>query len=371
MANEVQQVHQVHEAREVHTHKQCQVCQETFHTNDLLQHHLESYRSEEQYLLARLNACRAHTIVLNQIDEDERNESDDFIRNECNVGHGTKSNTAGLSSRKVCPIQDCPHVCGVTADLQRHYYTHIAVELNCAFCYKRFDRLSTFIRHNGICRRQHQVDEAKRQRATVLIDGLKAEAKDQLERLRECQRPAAGKVKVQPRKRSLEAVNSSSDTPQPSKKARVASDLSAEAFTLNLGLEAASMGSDMQQPSKKAEEPSQRTQVDSGELGEAFISNPEQEGTMANALSFHHLNVEEAGSPVSESLPLEPISGSYPDHSAPIRFHIPAPILDPHLPLIISGQAFFPNQSNCLTYPYDMSASFDLDQLAPDPNQGY
>jgi hypothetical protein len=80
----------------------------------------------------------------------------------------------------------------------------------------------------------------------------------------------------------------------------------------------------MRQPSKTAGEPSQSAQVDSGELGEASISNPKQEGIMAKPLGVDHLNIEEAGSPVCDPSSLEPTFGSPSDPLAPYLFNKPS-----------------------------------------------
>ncbi|KAJ0103806.1 hypothetical protein J7T55_004209 [Diaporthe amygdali] len=142
-----------------------------------------------------------------------------------------------------------------------------------------------------------------------------------------CHGPAAEKVNAQPRKRPLEAVNSNSDTPQPSKKARVDSVWSDEVVMLKSGKEAVrSTGPELRQPSKTGEEPAQRAQVDLGELGEASTLNPEQEDRLAKPLGVDHLNIDEAGSPVCDSL--APTFGSLPDPLAPYWFNKPSTTYD-------------------------------------------
>lgn len=164
-----------------------------------------------------------------------------------------------------------------------------------------------------------KAEKTKTHCTEALVANLKANADSQLRRLQACHGPAAERVKAQPRKRPLEDVNSKSAAPQPSKKTRVDPVWPDEVFMSNFGKAA-----DMLQPSNTAEEPSQRAQVNSGELGEASILNPEQEGIMAKSFGVDHLNIEEAGRLVCESSSLEPTFGGSFDPLAPYLFNNPS-----------------------------------------------
>lgn len=148
---------------------------------------------------------------------------------------------------------------------------------------------------------------------------------------------------------------------------------------MNSEQDAVSTGSDMQQPCRKAEEPSQRVRADlgfSGKLGEPFISNSE-EGTLANSSTFQDLNIE-AGGLVNEPFISNPEEeGTLANSSTwfpPFVLHLNEPNLVPDWmappsafnppPAYIPAPDSIPTQSNfSLSGLYDGVGNYNLNAV--------
>ncbi|KAK0367753.1 hypothetical protein CLIM01_14892 [Colletotrichum limetticola] len=152
-------------SREINQFWQCKFCSALFLSDDLLQLHIEEYRSRA----AEAENCRAH--VNANADESSEDRLDD-------------NEELGMIKRNTqCPYKGCnrndPFQKG--QQLRVHYRRHVACEEVCVYCYKVFRAASEYIRHT----RDHNDAVAEKEaytsrRCTRLLEQTNRELMEQL-----------------------------------------------------------------------------------------------------------------------------------------------------------------------------------------------
>ncbi|RMJ00579.1 hypothetical protein CDV36_015866 [Fusarium kuroshium] len=118
-------------SREANQLWECNYCSALFATSDLLEAHLQYFRSR----IPELEECRAHANANNEdLGYCSGSEDEDFDT---------------IRANSTCPYEECKRTQPFKKgqQLRVHFRTHVTCEEVCVCCFKIFRRTSEFIRH--------------------------------------------------------------------------------------------------------------------------------------------------------------------------------------------------------------------------------